>query len=387
MKRQNLKPPPGIKVVREGGRTNVYAQSAKTGPGIEQHLMERARQYASLLDYFDEATKVYGFTPHVVDKTVVMQVGQFWWKKVYDGNDDDGVALDKYTEFLETTPEVFQGTANTEPDRVINLMSARWCDQAYPVVTMGEKYFAAICATHVPPEMLDDIQAPWKCFVIEVPIPMFVWDGDEKRPVRVTRIMVQRYHGVAPADGCEHNWTWRWLAFSETGQHLWRGGVAKDLIEPILFRSREARQYYDPEREEAFPEQLTHDERLFDVIGRLVLNVCLALSDPDNVKSVGSSHTRHAKGRDPRHGPPEQRVFQLGRPIKVDCREALHEYLGGKRTSTEIRVQFLVRGHWRNQAHGPKLTLRRRQWIEPFWKGEADAPIALRPHTLGTEGA
>ena len=37
-------------------------------------------------------------------------------------------------------------------------------------------------------------------------------------------------------------------------------------------------------------------------------------------------------------------------------------------------VKFVVRGHWRNQAHGPNMTLRKMTWIQPYWKGTEDAP-------------
>lgn len=383
------KPPRGVEL---DGRGNVVARSSKTGPVITRHLYEKAAQYQALLTYFEEARELFGFSPNVEDKTTFMKVAQFWWKQTYAHTPSDGEALDKYMAFLDKQSEVFKQTSAVEPDALVNMMGARWCDQGFPVVTMGEKYCAALAATEVPREMVEEIEAPWKCFLIEVPGTdlLKVWDPDELKSVRITRILVQRHFSpstVLPNEPVpEPNWQWRWIAFSETNQHIWRGGLAHELLQPISFREHELHHYYDPEREEAFVEQVAHDERLYMVIGRLALNVCLALSDPENVKTVGSSHERYASsGRDPRTGPPEQRVYQLGKPIKVDCRPAVREWLGGTRESGTVNVQFLVRGHWRNQPHGPKKTLRRRQWIEPYWKGEKDAPIPLRSHTLEGE--
>ncbi len=380
------KPPRGVELDRSG---NVVARSSKTGPVITKHLYEKSAQYHALLQYFDEAAKLFGFAPHVEDKTVLMRVAQFWWRQTHQHTDSDGEALDKYMAYLEDKPLVFRETSKVEPDALVNMMGARWCDQGFPVITMGEKYCAALIATEVPPEMVEEIEAPWKCFMIEIPGTemLQVWDSDEMKSVRITRLLVQRH--FAPKTTLPHepvaepNWQWRWIAFSETNQHIWRGALAREILQPISFREHELHQYYDPEREEAFLEQVKHDERLYVALGRLALNVCLALSDPDNVKEVGSSHARYkAAGRDPRTGPPEQRVYQLGKPIKVDCRHAVQNWLEGTRASSTVNVQFLVRGHWRNQAHGPKHSLRRRQWIEPFWKGEKDAPIPLRTHKL-----
>jgi len=44
-----------------------------------------------------------------------------------------------------------------------------------------------------------------------------------------------------------------------------------------------------------------------------------------------------------------------------------------KRSASEgwkISYSFLVRGHWRNQACGPGMSLRKRKWIEPYVKGK-----------------
>ncbi len=48
-------------------------------------------------------------------------------------------------------------------------------------------------------------------------------------------------------------------------------------------------------------------------------------------------------------------------------------------------MQFLVRGHWKNQAHGPRSSLRKRIWIKPFWKGDEHARILLRNYKVKEE--
>jgi hypothetical protein len=393
----NLRPPRGIRILQGlKGRLDIVAQSGKTGPEITQELIKRGFVYRGLLEYFQQATKILGFAPHVTDKTTLMKVSQFWWKQSYAQADDDGSAQEKYLDFLEDKPVTFKTTSSIEPDTIVNLMGARWCDQGFPVVTMGEKYFAALAATDVSEDLLADIEAPWKCFMIEVPDDLLrLWDPDEQKRVKITRILVQRFYGAEatlpqylPAQGYEFKWLWRWVVFTESGQHIWRSGLAKDLIVPVTFGEREVLAYYDPEREEAFSDQIAHDERLYMLIGRFVLNVCLAMSDPSNVKEVGGSHARYKGGssRNPRTGPPEQRVYKLGKPLTIDCRSPMREYLeGGRRTPGVISAQFLVRGHWRNQPHGPKSTLRRRQWIQPHWKGPQDGPIQLRTVKLGRE--
>lgn len=41
--------------------------------------------------------------------------------------------------------------------------------------------------------------------------------------------------------------------------------------------------------------------------------------------------------------------------------------------------RFNVRGHWRNQAHGPKRSLRKRVWVKEYIKGPDHLPVRLSP--------
>jgi len=47
-----------------------------------------------------------------------------------------------------------------------------------------------------------------------------------------------------------------------------------------------------------------------------------------------------------------------------------------------LSYQFRVRGHWRNQACGPQRSLRRRLWIEPYWKGPDTAEVLMRDYSV-----
>ncbi len=126
------------------------------------------------------------------------------------------------------------------------------------------------------------------------------------------------------------------------------------------------------------------DEKLHVLAGRLILNVCLAMSDKGSVKAIGRGHSSsHSQLRSSPE--PLVRVFQVGRPISLDCRQALREFLespGGGRLGSRLNVQFLVRGHWKRQPFGPKSESRKWVWIQPYWKGPEEAPILSRPHQI-----
>ena len=88
------------------------------------------------------------------------------------------------------------------------------------------------------------------------------------------------------------------------------------------------------------------------------------------------------RGRDEEE--PAHRLVIVGQPIKIDCREAVETFIrsgrgsGGKKSGLP-QVQWIVRGHWRQQAYGVGRLGRKRIWIMPHWAGKADAPILSRP--------
>jgi hypothetical protein len=55
------------------------------------------------------------------------------------------------------------------------------------------------------------------------------------------------------------------------------------------------------------------------------------------------------------------------------------EVSGGRDKTVAVRVQ----GHWKNQAHGEGRGLRRRIWVQPYWRGlEAVLPLSNAVHKL-----
>lgn len=113
----------------------------------------------------------------------------------------------------------------------------------------------------------------------------------------------------------------------------------------------------------------------------LVRGASLALSNPGAVEH--SRRSAASVSRAGRVGTPDlsQAHYVLSHPVKVDLRDHLSAVLAG-REGVNPTVQFLVRGHWRRQPHGPARSRRKTIWIEPFWKGPIDGDILLRQHEL-----
>lgn len=72
------------------------------------------------------------------------------------------------------------------------------------------------------------------------------------------------------------------------------------------------------------------------------------------------------------------RVFDVGTDVMVD--HEIREIVRTEGTgSFQLSYRTLVRGHWRNQAHGPGRALRTRKWIEPHIRG-AELPTKVAGH-------
>lgn len=101
-----------------------------------------------------------------------------------------------------------------------------------------------------------------------------------------------------------------------------------------------------------------------------VIGAALALLDQRILTSAAHPADRATRRRltDAYHGEATVRVVELRRAQRRPG-QAHNE------REVEWSCQWLVRGHWRQQPVGPKLSQVRPTWIAPYAKGPEDAPI------------
>lgn len=69
-------------------------------------------------------------------------------------------------------------------------------------------------------------------------------------------------------------------------------------------------------------------------------------------------------------------------PITLRASHSATENGPSQGTGVRPQVRFLVRGHWRNQAHGPNRADRKIIWIVPFYKGPDIAEQVNKPYLV-----
>lgn len=277
---------------------------------------------------------------------------------------------------------------------------ARWHEHGRPCVKIDAKLAAGQMASDVSEEMLaelDDLRAPWPSFVIKLPESIIMRDAFGRR---YASLAVHRYIRPAPPEEMiremeanmpeelrdiahRANEGIKALAGPKWGLYLLTedgiGGFQEEATLAQLMGKRDRTYLVAPE--EAPP---AHGIRLMEAAARLAAGVCILIHDSKGLRKV--SNKKKGENRWRLSKLPQTTEYIVGGDVKVsiDCREAVCEYISGERSAMP-KIQWLVRGHWRWQTHGPNHSLRRRQFIEPYWKGPERAPILARQHVVSDD--
>lgn len=93
----------------------------------------------------------------------------------------------------------------------------------------------------------------------------------------------------------------------------------------------------------------------------ILYNTIMYINDPTRI-IVDTEHRESSKFKIGNGKKIRQEIIKLKPPKH-------YIPLGVGKQGNEINCRFPVRGHWRDQAYGEKLSLRKRLWIFPYWKG------------------
>lgn len=119
-----------------------------------------------------------------------------------------------------------------------------------------------------------------------------------------------------------------------------------------------------------------------DQYRRLTVNIAYALKTrPEGLdirEHRPSPKAMRKQGR--KHYPTVQYIIQAARGLHPP--EATGATRGPRDEGWTMSVRTMVRGHWRQQAHGPHHSLRKVIWIRPTWRGPEDAPISIHATRL-----
>lgn len=279
-----------------------------------------------------------------------------------DAEDPEHVAA-TFVRIFPENPLVYDGAQQLQFS-----LGARWAVNAFPQVTIGAKHAAALAATRYPEDVLEEVRSPFSAWLIEVPPDLILMTDSSGRQTHVARILV----------GHDPKMDWSFIAYSAgsppVALNRW-GYTASQLVDQD-----------QPFGEQGllFPLETSDlDERAVTIIGRLIIGVALEMAEGSHVASSPRGPAPPWRPRRRKQGAPDitPRTYVLKADIKVDVRPVLREFMLGKR-GTAPAVQHLVKGHWKLQPYGPGNSQRKLIWIQPYWRGPEDAPIAVRSYAM-----
>jgi len=137
----------------------------------------------------------------------------------------------------------------------------------------------------------------------------------------------------------------------------------------------------------------SYDDLVKTEIFRVVLNAILYIVSPGDVFLDRTAATRmHTKLQGMKGGWRREKleakhkeakskyIYVCGRSVRLGEGYEAVEGLRKTAEGRKILKKFRVRGHWRHQRHGPKLTEQKLIWIVPHWKGPSFAELVEKPY-------
>lgn len=338
--------------------------------------------------YVDFATYIYGVVKAVIDDE------QAIINCIFDHTEmlrtqivERAISADKVAVMLPQWLMTLSLMLESQDGKLQMISGARWVHYGLPQISMGHKFVASLLVTNATEEVIRQVQPPFPSFMIEVPNGLLTITNPHlhrEDPIRRIMVLQQTNHKLP------EGWSWSYHAYADSGATLYRYGVnALELLpgwiedDVVLPGGRE---FNDEPKSPLDFELSDTDKRMTALVGKLIVNTCLAFSDPTKVKQIGpghaawQSHNKPSAGNSRSSPTPTVRVFQVGHTVKHDFREYVRDYVSGARK--KMSVQVLVCGHFKGQHHGPKNSLFKTIWREPFWRGPEDAPIAVRSHSF-----
>lgn len=242
-------------------------------------------------------------------------------------------------------------------------MSWRWARNGFPVLRLTHSLAAALLLTEPPP--LDEgetLPTPWNTFTIMIPpgiVPVFDHLGEQHW---ADLLWVYQSRGYHTATGEKENF-FRWLA--QWGQiELWRDRKPTNLSDPV-----------DEKLYSLFPDEPVpgaEDQVSLSTSLRLIRNLCHWL---DSTHELDKPVAAHRRKKPRRFKGDRHTVYTVGQGVKLqpELRQMATEIALGRTRSAvsgwKLRLRHIVSGHWRMQPYGKERKLRKRIWIEAFWKG------------------
>lgn len=255
--------------------------------------------------------------------------------------------------------------------------AGRWAQYGFNVFELTSDLAASFLLTTPAPLGTEELHLPFPCFYIRLPegaVPVFLGG----RQLWAEGVWVHRFKSQHMGTGRSDVAFFRWTV-ERKGLSLWKDRFPTNLDDPkdesVYNRTWEG----DPP---AVPEDQISTDKALRVIKNLVswLDATGGIQghptpQPPHIKRKASKEQR--KRLDSDSWP---RVWVFGQDVKLrpELRQLAREYALSESKDHavpgwQLKAQHIVRGHWKNQPYGEDRALRKRLWMQPYYRGPEGA--------------
>lgn len=274
------------------------------------------------------------------------------------------VYIDMHPATRGAPQEVLRGAATQA------LCLGAWAASGYPTLEITHRLAATLMATKIDANIEAQVVSPFLGVVVKMPDNLLFLEDDAGRLTSASALTFASYeHKGVP--------TFSYALFAQSfvsvfGTNVPHVGFVSDMD-------------VDLDKGELTPSEV--DERTSEMARKLIVGLCLYLSDPSKLGSPRISKAKKKPSFKQRQAGelPAVNVYQIGREIQLDSNviTGVREYV--KHGSRAPSVQYIVRGHWKMQAYGQRHADRKLIHVEPYWRGPVDAPILTHEGTEGVD--
>ncbi len=309
--------------------------------------------------------------------SMLMQVGVQLWNETYKHGANDDAVRGRCAAVASNwaTGELSAGENDRGPKRQLLVeevlfFTAKWAVHAFQRVTTAHTYAAALMCSDADRDSLETIETQWHAFLVQVPSGMLTVRDASGHVLDYNRVLVtQSEYGASL------------ITLDQQNHHPARIVVERAANLADLLGRGEQETAHVMEGPVSDP-----NLRVIVLAKRLVAGLLLAMQHVDNVRS--KTYPAKERKRDGRkREEPAHRVVFVGKPIQVDCRPAVRDYIDHgppRKGSGPPSVQHVVRGHYKRQVVGIGRNGRKTIWIQPYWRGPDGAPIFTHPKKVGS---
>lgn len=314
------------------------------------------------------------------EDTTLMRFGERMWQRAREklskeDQADRPLLQDGVATYIEKLYAPASMSKRVTAER-IGVFALTWAVHAFQKLMTTHTYAAALMCSDPSKEVLTDLEVPYLAFMVHVPNGLLTIEGEDGTMIDYTRILLTcqaGFNGHAFLTVYDPS-----APKSSTGRTFTHGA---NTLADLLFD--DAKEWLGVEDVKLTTP--TKEQRVTRLAKRLVAGLLLAMQHQDNFKSrkVVARTNRERGVKEPEH-----RITIIGKPLKIDCRSHIREYLSGKtRRVAPPSVQTIVRGHYKRQVIGVGRMGRKVIWVEPYWRGDENAPILTRPKLLAGPGS